>query len=243
MELKNSLGKIIFTDLSTYSPKESMDFYKFVFEWKYYNDDDYFMAFLDNRKVSGLYETPLKFKQIGMPHFWMTYIQVDNLDLTVEKAREMGGIIELVEKENPFGPIALIRDPQGAGFTVYAGNQLDSRTANSAGTLIWNELHVSNVGNIKPFYESIFEWKFKEGLNRQYNVYTKGNEHVADVLEISIAEKGKYEYWVSTFGVKDLNHTHKKILKMKGQLISVEGSRRMYSDHSGQAFFYIQEVE
>ena len=243
MALNNNLGKIIFTDLSTYTPKETMGFYEFAFGWKYHEHNGYFMAYIENRQVSGLYETPSKFKEMGMPHFWMTYIQIDDLEKTVEKALNMGGIIELVDRENPFGPFALIRDPQGAGFTVYGGSQLDSRTKNTPNTLIWTELHISNVSNIIPFYKSIFEWKFRKAEDGKYNILTSENEHVADVLELSNSEKGKYEYWVNTFGVQNLNDTHERILKKGGQLISDEGIRRMYSDHSKQAFFYIQESE
>ena len=55
------------------------------------------------------------------------------------------------------GKVALIRDPQGSGFTVYEGDQLThTRTLNEPGTLIWNELHVSNAAKVIPFYEGIF---------------------------------------------------------------------------------------
>jgi len=74
-----------FADLSTYSPKETIPFYENVFGWKYYETANYFTAYQGNKEVCGLYETPEKFKQMRMPHFWMTYIQVSDVEQTITK--------------------------------------------------------------------------------------------------------------------------------------------------------------
>lgn len=234
---------IIFADLSTYSPKKSITFYESVFGWKYYADHGYYLAYKGNKEIAGLYQTPEKFKQMRMPHFWMTYIQVQDVHETVEKTRKLGGIIELVEEDNPIGGIALIRDPQGAGFTVYAGDKIKTtRTQNEANTLIWNELHISNAANIIPFYQGIFNWVFSEKKPNTYKILNNNNEHVADTLEILNAIKGKYEYWVCTFGVKDLQNTTEKILANGGGTVIDEGHRILFTDDSGEAFFYCKEV-
>ena len=233
----------IFADLSTYSLKGTISFYEHVFNWKYYKSNDYYLAYKGNKEVVGLYETPEKFKQMRMPHFWMTYIQVNDVSTTVEKARAIGGIIEMEQSLNDFGKVALIRDPQGAGFTIYEGSQLKStRTQNESDTLIWNELHVSNAQNIIPFYEGIFDWKFYEVSAGYFNVYNSKNEHIADTLGISNSDKGKYEYWVCVFGVSSLVDTKHKILNKGGAIINVDSERILFTDHSGEAFFYIQEV-
>lgn len=59
------------------------------------------------------------------------------------------------------GKIALIRDPQGAGFTIYDGGKLDSRK-NKAGHMLWNELHVSSTSSVIPFYERLFGWTIRQ---------------------------------------------------------------------------------
>lgn len=245
--LKHKIMKpnnIIYADLSTYTPKETIKFYETIFGWKYYNNYDYYIAYKGEKEIAGLYETPEKFKQMRMPHFWMTYIQVNDVESTVAKARELGGIIEMEQSMRGFGKVALIRDPQGAGFTVYEGENLKStRTENEENTLIWNELHISNAKNIIPFYEGIFYWKFTKKSANHFQVYNRKDEHIADALEIPNEYKGKYEYWVCTFGVENLQKTKSLILENGGSIVIDEGERILFTDNSEQAFFYIQEVK
>ncbi|WP_299548054.1 VOC family protein [Seonamhaeicola sp.] len=232
-----------FADLSTYSPEKTMPLYENVFGWRYYKSNDYYTAFSGDREVTGLYETPAKFKQMRMPHFWMTYIQVKSVVETVEKAKHLGGIIEINYEMKGLGKIALIRDPQGAGFTIYEGNKLkNTRTKNTENTLIWNELHSSNVKNIIPFYQGIFDWVITQTQNGIYSVLNSKKEHIADIIEIQNQYKGKYEYWVCTFGVKNLRESKKMIIEHGGHLITEEANRILFSDNSDEAFFYIKAV-
>ena len=206
----------IFADLSTYSPKESIPFYKNVFGWKFYQEYDYHTAYSKNKPVIGLCETPDKFKQMRMPHFWMTYFQVNDADETVKKARALGGIIEMTDNISAYGKVALIRDPQGAGFTIYEGEALSStRTENTPNTLVWNELHVSNISKIESFYLSIFNWELKPTGAGMVQVFNHQQEHIANILEIHNKLKGKYEYWISSFGVTDLKATKDKKQKVQ----------------------------
>lgn len=155
-------NNIIFSDLSTYTPKKTMQFYENVFGWKFSNEYDYYTAYIGDMPIIGLYETPDKFKQMRMPHFWMTYIQVNDASKVITTAKALGGIIEMELGMTGFGKIALIRDPQGAGFTIYEGDYLNSTRSNSIpNALIWNELHVSDAQKVVPFYTKVFDWEIK----------------------------------------------------------------------------------
>jgi len=236
-------NNFIYADLSTYAPAKSISFYEHVFGWTYYKADNYYAAYLKNTAVAGLYETPQKFKQMRMPHFWMSYIQVNNVTKTVEKATQLGGIIELQTEMFSTDRIVLIRDPAGAGFTIYEGEHLANvRTQNTANTLIWNELHVSDASKVIPFYQGIFDWKIVQVSHDVYQIYDTNDEHISDIVEISNEFKGTYEYWVCTFGVNNVQATKKRILENGGKLIEEETNRILCSDDSGEAFFYIKDV-
>jgi len=174
-----------------------------------------------------------------MPHFWMTYIQVEDLMGTVALARNMDAIIEMVDEENQ---VALIRDPLGAGFTIYAGNEFNSRTSGIPNRLIWNELHVSDVSKVLPFYQAIFDWKIEAKDESNYFVYDNNGEHISTIQELSNNIKGKYEYWVSCFGTDNLQLTKTKILQNDGSIVLDEGNRILFTDNGGQAFFYVIEI-
>ena len=150
-------NQFVFADLSTYDLNIARAFYSDVFQWIYDDaDPEYLIAEYRGKQISGLYETPQKFKDMMMPSFWMSYIQVANIDDIVENAKILGGIIELVDKDLPIGKVALIRDPLGAGFTAYEGSLLNSRVENETNSLIWNELFISDFSKVKTFYEELF---------------------------------------------------------------------------------------
>ncbi|MEO0731691.1 MAG: VOC family protein [Bacteroidota bacterium] len=241
--LSMATNNIIYADLSTYVPKETMTFYERVFGWMFYEKDSNYFAYLDGRLVAGLYETPEKFKQMRMPHFWMSYVQVNDITGVVAKARDLGGIIEMERTIAAFGRVALIRDPQGAGFTVYEGENLQpTRTKNEANTLVWNELHVSNAQNVIPFYEGVFAWTLRQQDSSHFAIYQGKDQYIGDIWEIPNDYKGKYEYWICTFGVSNLRATQDKILENGGSIVADEVEKVLFTDNSNQAFFYVQEV-
>lgn len=54
------------------------------------------------------------------PH-WIAYIGVDDADIAARKARENGGQVLVPPTVIPgFGKVAVLRDPQGAAFGVFA---------------------------------------------------------------------------------------------------------------------------
>ena len=65
---------------------------------------------------------------------------------------------------------------------------------------------------------------------------------MADILEIPNQLKGKFEYWVCTFGVDNLQKAQKRILQEGGSVINTETHKLLCADNSHEAFFYIQEV-
>ncbi|MEM7478427.1 MAG: VOC family protein [Planctomycetota bacterium] len=233
------MPKFVWADLSTYNTRHSRSFYEAVFGWKFYDASDYFVAMLGSNEIAGLFETPAFFQKIKMPHFWMSYIAVGDAMQVAETAKGFAGA--KVELTDDFydGKVALIRDPQGAGFTVYDGGKLDSRKLDT-GHLVWNELHVSDASQVLPFYEQLFGWTMRPGKEEgQYGAFDS-QEHVANILVIPNEMKGEYEYWVCTFAVDDLAEAKAKIQAHGGGVISDEGHRIMMHDDSGEAFFYIQ---
>lgn len=235
-------GTFIWSDLSTFHLTKTKKFYSHVFDWNYTcHGDDYFIADKNGTHISGLYEMPQQFQEIGMPSFWMSYIQVDNVDKTVVQAKDLGAIIELVE-DNAVGKIALIRDPLGAGFTVYEGNQLNARAQTRADHFVWNELYVSDVSQIKVFYETLFGWSIRPVDNDRYDVFLDDKEPIATIQQVSDEIRSKYQYWGVFFGVRDVPATQERIVKNGGKLLYEDCYMSSLADPDG-AFFQIITVE
>lgn len=229
----------VFADLSTYNLETAKAFYSSIFEWEYQTEDgQYCLATIQGNEVSGLYETPQKFKDMNMPSFWMSYIHVENVAKTVSKAKALGGIIELVDKDNAIGKIALIRDPLGAGFTIYEGNQLNTRSENTANGFIWNELFVSDLAKVQPFYEGIFDWKISGIEDHRYAILDSNEKTIGHINVVSNDIKGKYEYWGVFFSVENVATIKRRVLDNGGALLYEDENIAALADTFG-AFFHV----
>lgn len=235
------MNGFVWADLSTYNPVQSRGFYERVFGWRFHESSGYLVAMRDDREAVGMFETPAFFQKIRMPHFWMSYIAVDDTMEVANRARSEfpDAKVELTD-EFYGGKIALIRDPQGAGFTVYDGGKLNSRISD-AGHLMWNELHVSDPNPVIPFYKRLFGWEVvKTRSMAEFQILGPDQNHISDIRVVPNSVKGKYEYWVCTFAVDDLHDTKAAIEECGGGVIVDEGKRVLMYDNSEEAFFYIQ---
>ena len=157
------INRFTWTDLSAFDVDGCKEFYAQVFGWSYRDTGyQYQIASTNGADVAGLFEMPEKFQRINMPSFWMSYIDVENADKTVETARRLGAIIEVEPVESDFGNrIALIRDPAGAGFTCQENRSGSSTLQTFGGGRCWHTLHVSDLGSVEGFYSELFDWEFR----------------------------------------------------------------------------------
>ena len=155
-------GDFIWCDLSAYDPPRAMRFYSDVLNWRWSGADETgtYLASAASAPVASLYQMPERFMAMGMPSFWMSYIAVDNAAASVERARNLGGKIEIGPDELPGrGRCALIRDPLGAGFTILE-SEPGAKPGVAAGQRAGHGLFVSDLSAIKQFYET--SWMFFE---------------------------------------------------------------------------------
>lgn len=234
-----AISNFIWADLSTYKTERSKTFYSTVFNWDLTDSGEYIVAKNKEKFRAGIFEMPENLKKIKMPSFWMSYFQVESTKLAVSQAKALNGKIEVENIRFNNGNIALIRDPQGAGFTVYDGTELHFNEDKSHGSIIATELHISNINNVIPFYSKIFNWKFEKIDSETYHVNSEEKKSNVTIRELSNALKGKYEYWVTTILVDDIKSSTQKIIENGGKLISEEFDRNLLCDNSNEAFFYI----
>jgi predicted enzyme related to lactoylglutathione lyase len=166
---------------------------------------------------------------------------VNSTAQAVAQAKALNGIIEVENTKFNNGNIALIRDPQGAGFTVYDGNELYLNKNTKHGSIISTELHVSNIDNVLSFYSQLFNWNLEKINEKTYQVKSYQKHIPIKIIELTNKLKGQYEYWVTTIKVDDLKISTKDIINNGGKLISKEINRNLLFDNSGEAFFYIAE--
>ncbi len=57
----------------------------------------------------------------GAPAFWMAYFGVEDIEVGIAKVEELGGTKLAGPIDIKIAKLAVVKDPQGAFFALYAG--------------------------------------------------------------------------------------------------------------------------
>jgi predicted enzyme related to lactoylglutathione lyase len=130
------VGRFSWHELMTTDYKKAWDFYRQLFGWEKTGEMDmgggnmYFMYGMKGKPYGGMFNRPPEMAGIagaagmagtaGMPPFWLVYVHVKDVDKAVEATTRTGGMVKQPPMEVPGGRIAILGDPQGAGFAVHA---------------------------------------------------------------------------------------------------------------------------
>lgn len=243
-----TFNRFIWTDLSTFDLRAARREYSALFGWNFTGDNSYdFASASSPGAVSAVFPMPEKLAKLGLPSFWMNYIHVADVDATVEKARQHESVIIEVKPE-AFGEsarIALIRDPAGAGFTIYEGPEITPDNAGQPGAVARRFHHLPDVGLIRDFYSDLFGWRFEPADGAAWPVYDILHEdggHLASVEEVPETIRGKFRYWMPCFAVSSLEQAAETLTANGGKLFAdlggdaATGSRLMAEDSQGASF-------
>lgn len=236
----------IWTDLSTFDVEKCQHFYRELFGWQFVStpdqsmQEDYHIAFQGRTPVAAVFKMPAYLQKIAMPSFWMSYIWVEDVAATVAKAREHAGVIIEVEPTafDANSTIALIRDPSGAGFTVYQGENLQGRFAGGHGRPVWNVHHVGDISLIEAFYRDVFSWRCEPSdMPDVYAIHHADGEVIAHVEILPDDARGNKQYWMPIFVVTNLTKSKQHVHALGGTVImDVDSSRSMCADPQGGHF-------
>lgn len=239
-----TFGQFVWTDLSTYHIDAGRADYAAWFNWSFTTNNNYAMAQLSGHNIAAIYPMPSRMAEINMPSFWMSYVRVANIDNAVKAAQQhQGAIIEVKPQwfDNQ-ARVALVRDPSGAGFTLYEGPDI-TPAVQGCGTVVNRYLHVADIGQITDFYEDLFGWSFTPQPDRPwptFKIQHPDGHNIAVVEAVPDIIKGKFNYWMPCFGVDSVDVCSQLIQQNEGScLATLTDNRLMVSDRQG-AHFIIQ---
>jgi hypothetical protein len=121
--LADEPGAMVWSELQTGDVSRAVPFYQAVTgcttETGPAGDLVEYTTFLvEGRPVAGAMRQPME----GVPAFWMTYFKVEDVDLAVARAQELGAAVHAPAFDVPgVGRLAVLADPNGAAFSLMAG--------------------------------------------------------------------------------------------------------------------------
>jgi predicted enzyme related to lactoylglutathione lyase len=115
--LVNEPGTLSWNELITSDPS-AIEFYEQVLGMTTstmdMGDGEYTLFEVGGQQVGGSMPPQME----GMPNFWNVYFAVADADATTARAKELGGSAVAEPLDTPVGRMAVIRDPQGATFSI-----------------------------------------------------------------------------------------------------------------------------
>ncbi|MET3920841.1 VOC family protein [Arthrobacter sp. UYEF20] len=121
--LADEPGAMIWSELQTDDVSRAVPFYEAVTGCSSETGPagdlgEYTTLLVDGKTVAGAMKQPME----GVPPFWMTYFNVEDVDLAVARAQELGAQVHAPAFDVPgVGRLAVLADPNGAAFSIMAG--------------------------------------------------------------------------------------------------------------------------
>lgn len=117
------LGRFSWHELMTTDAAKAFDFYSALFGWEKTSEMDmgggemYTMYGTQGQMYGGIFNRPPE--MAGMHPFWLVYIHVKDVGEAVSRATKAGATVQRPRMDVPGGTIAILGDPQGAGFALH----------------------------------------------------------------------------------------------------------------------------
>jgi predicted enzyme related to lactoylglutathione lyase len=120
--LVNEPGAMTWEDLRSTDPAKAQDFYRALFGYRLdpveMAGPDYGTFSLPDEQAPLGGMGPMMGNPEGTPSHWLVYFGVGSTDAAVDAAQAAGGSVLMPAMDSPFGRLAVVADPAGAGFCV-----------------------------------------------------------------------------------------------------------------------------
>jgi hypothetical protein len=180
----------------------------------------------DGRPLGGVMELPEDARQGGAPPHWLAYVNVDEVDGTVEEALKLGGGALVPGTEIPnAGKFAVLTDPQGAAFAVYSSSQESPQGMWPAqvGEISWHELATTDYEAALHFYAKLFGWERTQVMDMgdagTYQMFGAGDQTWGGVFN-KPAEMPGPPFWLFYIRVPDVDSAAEKVKQLGGQVLN-----------------------
>ena len=172
--------------------------------------------------VCGLMELSLEGRKMGATPRWVGYVAVGDLDLTVDRLRQLGGAVYVPPTKTNIGRIAIVADPQKATFALAQGLKHDLPPSGAAelGRVGWHELLAGEWRAAFAFYHELFGWQRTQsevGSLESYQLLSAGDRTIGGMFtKLPIAP---IPFWLYYFNVPDIAVATDRVMTSGGRTV------------------------
>jgi predicted enzyme related to lactoylglutathione lyase len=221
-------GTFCWAELSTVDQPAAKAFYGGLLGWQAQDlpvgdGGVYSMQTVDGNVVAAIASQPQQQRDAGVPSAWNSYVSVESVDATAERAKELGANVHAP----PFdvldaGRMAVIQDPQGAFFMLWeARGHVGAALVNAPGALVWNELASPDTSASSSFYGYLFGWTIAPMAGSALGEYFSIKVGAANNGGMRVlAPPGTPPHWLVYFGSADVEASLAKVGELGGSTLA-----------------------
>ena len=200
-------GRVVWRELMATDVQRAVGFYGELFGWTSSempmgDMGVYTLMRSGSRDVAGIMAAPE-----GVP-----YITADDVDAAAALVAQHGGTVMRPPFDLPnIGRAALVRDPAGAGFALFRGEEPGSTDTDSRPpdwTFCWSQLMTPEPASAVAFYQAIFPWTAAPmpGAADTF-LFTRGEKMIASAMDLppQAAAMGAPPHWLDYVAVPDVD--------------------------------------
>jgi predicted enzyme related to lactoylglutathione lyase len=212
---RSKTGELTWIDLSAHDLDKQTDFYEGLFGWTHsdipFEGGRVFRVFAkDGHNVGGMTQLTPDMITGGQPSTWNLYLAADDVDGTVAKAADLGGVAVIPPADVPGGGrMAVIQDPVGAYVFLWKPASPDPTVEYMLpGTLAWADLTTREPEKAADFYSDLVGWdvQFMETEGMPYWVANIDDEGEAGIMPAPAELPPEVpSYWMPYFGTADID--------------------------------------
>ncbi len=215
-------GAFVWRELMCPDVEKAKGFYGELCGWSFKDvnmgDFVYTMAMVGEKSVGGL--MPMA-PESGHPPHWMSYVSVNDVDASAERAKQHGGTVAVAPQDIPnIGRFSVIGDPGGAYFSLFRGAQGDPPAGErpGLGTFCWETLTTKNMDESKKFYAEVVGWTLGSAPMGPSGVpvFSMGEAAYADVQE---AKGNMPPAWFTYVVVENREKSNERVGKLGGKVV------------------------
>lgn len=225
-------GQFVWYDLMTSDVAGAKRFYKQIAGWKTVEfkyaspDRPYSMWSSGKKMLGGVSQLPKEQADQGIPPYWVSSVQVNNVDDTLRKATSLGGRVIAPAMDIPeTGRYGVIDDPQGATIALFqpSGAYEGFDGTPVIGQHSWNELMTTDYKRAFDFYRQLFGWEqlteMDMGGGLMYLVFGLNGKQYGGMYTRTPDMASVPPFWLPYINVKDAKATTKTAERAGAKLV------------------------